>query len=426
MGLLDFMGTGTDDPRTAATLALAQGLLSAPRGRGMLGLSQGLLGYQGAMGAAKDAELKRSLVQSQLEENRAQAEQRAQQAAAMRAQQQQQQADMALTRRMFAPVQPIDANAVSGVAGPRPEALGAVGQTRPFDPRAFLTSGGSLEGLNRAAQANELISPAAKPDDYKVVGGNLVRIGRDNKVTEAYRGEPKDPESLRLIEAAFPKGSPEYLQAVRMLAMKTASHAPGTQVNVNTEKPLLNTVAQGLGKQLDDGLSSARSAVGAVANAQKLMAAVDSGKLAAGPGASFRVLGLQIGQQLGVGGKDGAEMLANTRSAIQSMAQAELDAAQQMKGQGQITESERDIIKRAAAGDIDKLTASEVRQLATTIEKAGRAKIKQHQTNLRGLSGMQGAAPLIPFYQVEDPAAYTPPASAGAPRRYNPQTGRIE
>ena len=55
---------------------------------------------------------------------------------------------------------------------------------------------------------------------------------------------------------------------------------------------------------------------------------------------------------MGLAGKDSKETLEKTRAAMQQMAQLELDAAAQMKGQGQITENERDIIRRAASGDI--------------------------------------------------------------------------
>ena len=52
MGLLDGMlGTSIDDPRTGATAAMVQGLLSGNNALG--GMSQGLLGYQDQMARAK-------------------------------------------------------------------------------------------------------------------------------------------------------------------------------------------------------------------------------------------------------------------------------------------------------------------------------------------------------------------------------------
>ncbi len=185
------------------------------------------------------------------------------------------------------------------------------------------------------------------------------------------------------------------------------SHTSGS-VN-NAEKPLVNTIATGLGKQLDDGLSAARAASTAIVNAQNLRKAAESGNIIAGPTASVRIPLLQIGQMIGVGGKNDAERLSNTRQAVQTMAQAQLDAAQQMKGQGQITEAERDIIRRAAAGDISSFTAPEISQLSQAIEKTARAKIASHRRSVGSLQNIKGAESLLPFYQVEEPGAYVAP-----------------
>ncbi len=240
----------------------------------------------------------------------------------------------------------------------------------------------------------------------------------------AAKDQAPDDFQRALAAAGIDPASP----VARKLAMdrltKLSTHQPATQVSVNTEKPLLNTVAQGLGKQIDDSLGAAKAATSAISTAQTLRAAVDSGKLVSGPGATFRVLGLQVGQMLGVGGKDGAEILANTRTAIKSMAQAELDAAQQMKGQGQITESERDIIRRAAAGNIDDLTAPEIRLLSDAMEKTGRFKIAQHKNNVKGLANMPGAAPLLPFYQVDEPPAYQAPGGVDLGGGFKLKKGR--
>lgn len=237
--------------------------------------------------------------------------------------------------------------------------------------------------------------------------------------------EDSVPSAIKEYQFAKEQGYPGTYQQWTLENKKAG--ATSITNSINTEKPLLNSIASGLGKQIDDSFANAKGAVSSIGTAQRLKSAVDSGKLVSGPGASFRVLGLQLGQMLGVGGKDGAEILSNTRTAIQSMAQAELDAAQQMKGQGQITEAERVIIKRAAAGDINDLTGPEMRLLADTMEKIGRFKLKNHQNNVQALGKMPGAAALMPFYQIEAPPEYQAPASKqGRVRRFNPATGKIE
>jgi hypothetical protein len=200
--------------------------------------------------------------------------------------------------------------------------------------------------------------------------------------------------------------------------------AGATNVSVNTEKSLLNEVAGGLGKAVTDARSGAQAALGTIGTVNRLADALDSGRVMAGPGSSFRQYGLQLGNVLGVSGKDANERMVNTRQAIQSLAQLELDAAQQMKGQGQITEAERDIIRRAAAGDIEKMTVPELRMLAGTLDKTARGKIRSYNTQVGPLAKNPNAAPLAPFLSVEEPAARQ--GSPDAVRRYNPATGRIE
>lgn len=83
-------------------------------------------------------------------------------------------------------------------------------------------------------------------------------------------------------------------------------------------------------------------------------------------------------------------------------AQLELDAAAQMKGQGQITENERDIIRRAASGDIS-MTLPELKTLTASLEKTARYRIERHNANVQPLLANPNAAALAPFLTVPAP-----------------------
>lgn len=205
--------------------------------------------------------------------------------------------------------------------------------------------------------------------------------------------------------------------------------ASNVSLAVNSERPLLNEIAGGLGKSITEARSNAQGALGTISTVNRLTEALDSNQVMAGPGTKFLQYGLQVGNVLGVGGKTAQEKLVNTRQAVQSLAQLELDAAQQMKGQGQITEAERSIIKRAAAGDVDSMTVPELRLLAGVLDRSARAKIRNYNTQAKPLMSNPNAAPLAPFLGVEEPPARAPAAPtapAGGVRRYNPATGRIE
>jgi hypothetical protein len=227
-------------------------------------------------------------------------------------------------------------------------------------------------------------------------------------------GMPKNDQPAAVKEYLYAKTNDGYRGTFEQWSREQANlKAPKTTVNVNAEKPFINSLGENLGKQLDATLSQAKAAQNTIGTANTIRQAIDSGKVISGPGASFRIAGLQIGQALGLGGKDAQETLSQTRTVIQSMARAELDAAQDMKGQGQITEAERDILRRAASGDIDSLTGPEIRLLANTMDKTARLKIQAHGRNVKALGGMPNAAPLMPFYQVDEPAAYSAQQPAG-------------
>ncbi len=68
------LGNGWDDPQSQAIMALSSGLLSA---NGSQGLGAGLLGANNAVMAARQEAIKRQLMQAQIDETRAQAQERA-------------------------------------------------------------------------------------------------------------------------------------------------------------------------------------------------------------------------------------------------------------------------------------------------------------------------------------------------------------
>lgn len=193
-------------------------------------------------------------------------------------------------------------------------------------------------------------------------------------------------------------------------AKKDIAKSGKTDVNlaVNTEKSFLNQVGEGVGKNIIDAQQKAQGAANTINTVNQIRDAIGSGKVIVGPGADARVFLEQVGQQIGVAGKDATERLTNTRQAIQGLAQLELEGAQQMKGQGQITEGERDIVRRAASGEIGKLTVPEMNVLLNTLDKTARNKIDQNKQNVDRLRTNKNAAPVVDFLSVNAPPAYAP------------------
>ena len=176
--------------------------------------------------------------------------------------------------------------------------------------------------------------------------------------------------------------------------------APRTKVDVKIP-PGQSQFLAGAGtetiKVLGDLTAGARSANETLINVGKMLPALDKAIL--GPAADYRTTMLRIGQQLGVAGADANEQLANTRIVVQGLAQQELDAAAQMRGQGSLTEGERGILKRAAAGD-QTLSAAEIRQALASAQKTSRYRLAAQEDYLKRAMKIPGFDQFAPMYQV--------------------------
>jgi hypothetical protein len=150
-------------------------------------------------------------------------------------------------------------------------------------------------------------------------------------------------------------------------------------------------------KVLGDLTAGARSANETLQNVDRMLPALD--KAIVGPAADYRTAMLRIAQQLNVAGADATEQLANTRTVVQGLAQQELDAAAQMRGQGGLTEGERGILRRAAAGD-QTLSASEIRQALSTAQKTARYRLASQEDYLKRAMKIPGFEQFAPMYQV--------------------------
>ena len=191
-GLLDnILGGSFDDPKTAATLALAQGLLTAPKA--MQGLSGGLLGYQNAMAEAKKAKQMEEMRQLQL----------AQQQMAMEQARQAQAKQLAVEQAYRGALRTPEQAAMGKFGGPTVAAANAApGMAPSLDQNAL------IQNLMQAdpMAAAQMLQP--KPADYKVVGDALLQVGPGG-VKEAYRAPAKPeatPSAIREYEYAKSQG----------------------------------------------------------------------------------------------------------------------------------------------------------------------------------------------------------------------------
>lgn len=163
MGLLDLMNR--PGMRQGLGLLAAAGPSPVPMSFGQRAM--GLLSQMDAQKAAEEERqaqaqmraLQQQLLQAQIDERQEAAGDRRTQRERDAAAAQERARQEELLRRALQPVQPIDANRVSGVTGPRPEALSAVGQRQPLDFAALRAQGVPIQMLEEAAKLQTLGMP---------------------------------------------------------------------------------------------------------------------------------------------------------------------------------------------------------------------------------------------------------------------------
>jgi hypothetical protein len=189
------------------------------------------------------------------------------------------------------------------------------------------------------------------------------------------------------------KGSFEQFQ----LSQKRAG---ATNVSTRIENKMGEGLAAQVGPMVKDTYTAANGAVSQIDAAGRIIKAVDSGKIIAGPLAGGRLKVAQVGQLLGVSGKDDAEVIARSRDVIRGLSEMTLQGRKQMTGQGAITESEGKLAEKAMSGDIADLTPAEIKQLARASARAAKFTYDAHQQNIGNLQQDPATAGLSKFYKT--------------------------
>lgn len=353
-GLLDLE---QDDPLNYGLLSAAQGLLTPPARGGGLGAAFG--GFGNAVQNAQNSAMRRRLMESQIGENASQAEQRKAAAEAAR-----QNAARILAIQQF----------IGGASGPK--------------------------DINAASLARV----GANPDEIK-------------HILESINYNPDPITSTITGTGAGGKGESTF-------GVRKSGGITDLGVAPREQRPLVN-VAMGANKEWMKGIVEdirgsavdARNAVGALDAIKRIEDVIDKGVIV-GPGQTFRQNLSRVGQMIGVGGKDEAERLANTAQLVQGMADLSLKASSSIKGQGQVSNFERELLTRASSGDMN-FTQAEVKSLINVMGRINRAKITNHQNLIKNIP--EEIKGFSDFYNVDAPdfgpsLAVPPPSPTPRPR----------
>jgi hypothetical protein len=302
----------------------------------------------------------------------------------------------------------------AGRVGPtldRAALMNAAPATPQGGPFSFLsqTQRALLSGMKPEQGLPEILKISQAAEEYSAPTP-IVMNGRTVMVQYNKQGQPRIAQGAMPYEAQSPDiRAVEYISGqplagtgpagIGQVGQYRAQIAPKTQVDVKMpgNQEFLKGVGGDISATLKDMTAGARSANQTLANVDRMLPALD--KAIVGPAADYRTAMLRIGQQLNVAGADATEQLANTRIVVQGLAQQELDAAAQMRGQGSLTEGERGILKRAAAGD-QTLSAAEIRQALATAQKTARSRLAEQQDYLQRASKLPGFEQFAPMYQI--------------------------
>jgi hypothetical protein len=251
-----------------------------------------------------------------------------------------------------------------------------------------------LAGMPRKEGAKFLLEttkPEATPENVKTLKALGLPVTLEG-LRQLDRPEASPAESRLLREAGVPVTLENIMKLKRSGAAST-----NVDVRLPGNQQFLAGVGTDVSKTLTDLTAGARSANETLTNIDRMLPALDKAIL--GPGADYRTAMVRIGQQLNIAGADANEQLANTRTVVQGLAQQELDAAAQMRGQGALTEGERGILRRAAAGD-QTLSAAEIKQALSTAQKTARYRLAAQEDYVQRASKLPGFEQFAPMYQV--------------------------
>jgi hypothetical protein len=195
------------------------------------------------------------------------------------------------------------------------------------------------------------------------------------KYLELTMREPKAPPSaIQEYEYAVKqgyKGSYQDFQLEQRKAGATTIQMP------SGDRKLVEALGTKSAERLDTSLGQATEAQITLSTISELRPIIAEGVFSGPLSGSARTIA-QLASTLGITGQSTQDLLSRTAVAMQGLAKFELSAAAAMRGQGAITENERGLIRRAAAGELKDFTATEVQSLLTAMEKTANFRIQSH------------------------------------------------
>jgi hypothetical protein len=289
----------------------------------------------------------------------------------------------------------------NALMGGRP--MGAPGAAAPVNAMAA----GPDEALvnQTRTRINNLLQFASKyagtPEGNQAV--QQAKIMQDQLELYSKRG-PNTPAALQELQAYMAMNPAEKAAFERLQKIKS----PGTNVSVNT--PVSKSLSEPVGKRVDASLAKAEGASGLMENANMIQEALNTGKVIVGPMAGARTT---IAQLLNMAGADNQAQLQNSLSVAKGLAGLTLESRGELKGQGQVTDTETKLLERARSGDTT-LTLDELQQVVNVSQRLAKRLWSNHENLLKTMEKDPAAKDSIEYYRPTGRLAEPVPSNRAA------------
>ena len=211
--------------------------------------------------------------------------------------------------------------------------------------------------------------------------------------------KPAAPPASIAEFSAFLKLPPDQQAEFMRLKRAGAANVSATATTSPTGKSLSAPV----GQRVEASLVKAEGATSIMETSNSVREALNAGNVIAGPLAGVRTKFAQLLELAGAGDK---EKLINTRTAIQGLAGLTLESRAELRGQGQITDTETKLLEKARSADINDLTIPELQQVVNVSQRLASRLYSNHETLLGRMKDDPAAKDSMRYYE---PTGKMPP-----------------
>jgi hypothetical protein len=285
------------------------------------------------------------------------------------------------------------ANALAPTPAPTTNAMLATAAPAAAAPPAALAAAqrpATGRTPERIAREIDLLSQ----EDDPALKGRIARLMKEYEAALKPAAAKPDtvPASVREVQA-YLQMTPEERAVFEKLQKIKGTNVTAT---ATATSPTGKSLAGPVGARAEASLVKAEGAAGIMENANMVREALNTGNVIAGPLAGVRTKFAQILELAGAGDK---EKLVNTRNTIQGLASLTLESRAELKGQGQVTDTETKLLERARSADINELTIAELQQVVNVSQRLANRMWSNHQSLLKTMEGDPAATDSIRYYR---------------------------